>query len=666
VKSQPQVRKTKTVPTIHIKKVGKIIFLSFIFGGVTGVCILSEFCYTRHMPRKKNVLSKLTLRLVLEVAMVLAALFAIFLAGDVTSVFIIITVALYFFTTEALPVDMTALLVMLLVILSGIVTTQEGFSGFSSPATIAVLCMFILSAGVEKTGVINKLGGMISKYAKNSYSKQISFIAVLIAPVSGFLNNTAAVAIFLPMIVQMSAKLRTAATKLLIPLSFLAMMGGTLTLIGTSTNILASETLAQSGFEPLGMFEFTHIGVVVLLIGIVYFLTIGRFLLPSRGAEAQKDKLLPDHFLSSVKINKGSRLIGKTVKSLHFESKFGLKVLKLVRGRTSYVKGLSDREFAEGDVLIVSGDEQSVINFDGAKKGTLVPLDSFDRRMPNGKIVKVMIKSANFLHRKTLGSVNFWKRYSVSVIGIHREDVDPGHVSNMTLKNGEVLLVRTSGVNLKKLRKSKDFMVLEEVEDAYDESKTLVAVGIVGVVVVLAALNILPIAVAALVGVLLMFVTKCLNPDEVYDAVNWDVIFLLAGVIPLGLALQNSGGADIIADAVVKSSEFLSPLLLLMVFYLITTLLTEIISNNAAVVLLIPIGLSVADKLELNPTAFVLAVMFAASTSFLTPVGYQTNTMIYGAGNYKFSDFIKVGAPLNLILLVVTTLLISHFFGLQV
>lgn len=598
--------------------------------------------------------------------MVLAAVLAVFLAGDMTSVFIIIVVALYFFTTEALPVDMTALLVMLLVILSGIVTPQEGFSGFSSPATIAVLCMFILSAGVERTGVINKLGHLVSKYAGKSYFKQLLFIAILIAPISGFLNNTAAVAIFLPMIVHMGLQTRTPVTKLLIPLSFLAMMGGTLTLIGTSTNILASETLAQAGFDPLGMFQFSHIGLIVLAIGVVYFLTVGQFLLPSRAAEAQEEALLPKQFLSSVKIKRGSRLVGKTIKDLHFKSKFGLEVLKIVRGGGSFVKDLAKMELAEEDVLMVSGEEQKIIDFDSDKKGVLVPIDTYRRRMSGGKIVKVMIKSANFLHKKTLGSVNFWRRYLVSVVGIHREHLDSGRIRNMTLKNGEVLLVKTSETNLKRLRKSKDFMVLEEVEGEYHEERTLVAIGIVALVVSLAALNLLPIAVSALIGVLLMFVTRCLRPEEVYDAVNWDIIFLLAGVIPLGLALQNSGGADMIADFVVKSSTFLSPILLLMVFYLITTLLTEIISNNAAVVLLIPIGISVADKLDLNPIAFVLAVMFAASTSFLTPVGYQTNTMVYGAGNYKFSDFIKVGAPLNLIFLVVTTFLIYYFFGLEV
>ena len=621
------------------------------------------------MPRKQKLLKtlaqKITFRLILEILMVFSAIAAIFLAEDITSVFIIIVVALYFFTTEALPVDMTALLVMLLVILSGIITPQQGFSGFSSPATIAVLCMFILSAGVERTGVISKLGHLVSKYAGRSYFKQLLFIAIIIAPMSGFLNNTAAVAIFLPMIMHMAVQTRTPATKLLIPLSFLAMMGGTLTLIGTSTNILASETLAQSGYDPLGMFQFSHIGAIILVIGVIYFLTIGQFLLPTRSTEVQDEKILPNQFLSSVKIEKGSRLIGKTVKNLHFESKFGLKVLKLIRGNSSHVKDLVKMEIAEEDVLIVSGEEKKIIDFDGEKKGMLVSIDTFRNRLNGGKIVKVMVKSMNFLHKKTLSSVDFWGRYLVSVVGIHRENIESGHISSMTLKNGEVLLVKTSRTNLKRLQKSKDFMVLEEVEGEYDEAKTFLAMGIVALVVTLAALNLLPIAVSALIGVLLMFVTKCLRPEEVYDAVNWDIIFLLAGVIPLGLALQYSGGADLIADLVVKSSGFLTPLLLLMVFYLITTLLTEIVSNNAAVILLIPIGLSVADKLDLNPIAFVLAVMFAASTSFLTPVGYQTNTMVYGAGNYKFSDFIKVGAPLNLIFLVVTTFLIYYFFGIE-
>ena len=593
----------------------------------------------------------------------LGFLVALFPVGDMVRIFLIIGMALYLFTTELLPVDMTALLIMLMLIVTGLVSPDEGFSGFSNGATLTVLAMFILSAGVERTGLIKKLGGHLFKFAGNSLFRQILVIALFIGPISGFLNNTATVAIFLPMVIALGIQAKTPVTKLLIPLSFISMLGGTLTLIGTSTNVLASSLLSQYDMRPFGMFEFTQIGVIVLIIGVVYFLTIGRFLLPSRETEATEEDFIPSHFLATVRVDHGSRFIGKSVKQLDFETKFNLRVLKIARDGTSFIKNLKTQPIQENDLLVVSGNTQRIMDFDRRKKESIVAFDHPERRRTHGRIVKIIIKSS-FFHQKTISEIRFWHRYNISLLGIHRAELDPGHIANLKLKHGEVLLVKVSQTNLKRLRKSRDFLILEEVEGEYREEKSLQALAIVAGVVALAALNVLPIAVSAMIGVLLMFLTRILRPFEVYDSVNWDVIFLLAGVIPLGIAMQKSGAADLIANTIVSNASFMTPLVLLMVFYALTTVLTEIISNNAAVVLLIPIGISVADKLELNPVAFVLAVMFAASTSFLTPVGYQTNTMVYGSANYKFTDFIKVGGPLNLILLFVTSYLIYHFFGI--
>ena len=593
----------------------------------------------------------------------LGFLVALFLVGDMVRIFLIIGMALYLFTTELLPVDMTALLIMLMLIVTGLVSPDEGFSGFSNGATLTVLAMFILSAGVERTGLIKKLGGHLFKFAGNSLFRQILVIALFIGPISGFLNNTATVAIFLPMVIALGIQAKTPVTKLLIPLSFISMLGGTLTLIGTSTNVLASSLLSQYDMRPFGMFEFTQIGVIVLIIGVVYFLTNGRFLLPSRETEATEEDFIPSHFLATVRVDHGSRFIGKSVKQLDFETKFNLRVLKIARDGTSFIKNLKTQPIQENDLLVVSGNTQRIMDFDRRKKESIVAFDHPERRRTHGRIVKIIIKSS-FFHQKTISEIRFWHRYNISLLGIHRAELDPGHIANLKLKHGEVLLVKVSQTNLKRLRKSRDFLILEEVEGEYREEKSLQALAIVAGVVALAALNVLPIAVSAMIGVLLMFLTRILRPFEVYDSVNWDVIFLLAGVIPLGIAMQKSGAADLIANTIVSNASFMTPLVLLMVFYALTTVLTEIISNNAAVVLLIPIGISVADKLELNPVAFVLAVMFAASTSFLTPVGYQTNTMVYGSANYKFTDFIKVGGPLNLILLFVTSYLIYHFFGI--
>jgi len=590
-------------------------------------------------------------------------------ADPVIKVATIILWSLFLFTTEKFPVDITSMLIMITVIISGLVTPAQGVSGFSNTATITVLCMFILSAGIEKTGVIHKIGNFVFGFIKNSELLQIIIIALIIAPLSGFINNTAAVAIFLPMVLKLSNKSKTPATKLLIPLSYIAMLGGTLTVIGTSTNILANSILEEAFLPGFTMFEFTKIGFIVLVIGILYFLFIGRFLLPSRKNEEKTKDKIANKFLTELKIEEGSSFIGKTLKEVKFVEKFDVEILKIIRGKKSFVKNVISHVLEQDDVLVMFAEEQRIIELDGRpNEKLLLNFDDSLRRMPaeTSKIVKVLVKSVQAFHQKTLEEIGFWKKYSAAIIGIHRQEkgILAQRLSTMKLESGEVFLVKVSKTNLQALRESPDLMLFEELKQEYDPKKMLTAFTIMILVVLLPVFNVLPIMVSALCGVFLMFITKCLRPNEIYASVHWNVIFLLAGLIPLGIAMQESGASNLVANSIIGSSDFLSPVMILGLFYLVTTVLTEIISNNAAVVLLLPIAVAVAQKLGLDPKAFALSIMFAASTSFLSPVGYQTNTMVFGAGNYRFSDFIKVGAPLNLILLFLTTFLIYHFFGL--
>ena len=591
------------------------------------------------------------------------------LAGPVTKVVTVIVWALFLFTTEKFPVDITSMFIMIILIISGLVTPEQGVSGFSNTATITVLCMFILSAGIKKTGVIHKIGNLVFGFIKNSELLQIIMIALVIAPLSGFINNTAAVAIFLPMVLKLANKSKTPATKLLIPLSYIAMLGGTLTIVGTSTNILANSVLEEALLPGFTMFEFTKIGFIVLIAGILYFLFVGRFLLPSRKNEDDDEERIANKFLAELKIEDGSSFIGKTLKEIKFEEKFDSEILKIIRGKKSFVKSVASQVLERGDILVIFAEEQRIIEFDGREnEKLLLNFDDSIRRMPaeTSKIVKVLVKSVHAFHQKTLEEIGFWKKYSAAIIGLHRQEKEilSQRLSTLKLESGEVFLVKVSKTNLQSLRESSDLMLFEEIKQKYDPKKMLTAFSILLLVVLLPTFNVLPIMVSALCGVFLMFITKCLSPSEIYSSVHWNVIFLLAGLIPLGIAVQESGASDLVANAIIGWSDFLSPVMILGLFYLVTTILTEIISNNAAVVLLLPIAIAVAQKLGVDPKAFALAVMFAASTSFLSPVGYQTNTMVFGAGNYRFSDFIKVGAPLNFILFFLTTFLIYHFFGL--
>lgn len=576
--------------------------------------------------------------------------------------------ALYLFTTEKFPVDITAMLIMIVLIVSKLITPEQGVSGFSNPATITVLCMFILSAGIEKTGIIQKIGNTVFGIVGKSEVLQLLMLAIIIVPLSGFVNNTAAVAIFLPMILNLSKKSNTPATKLLIPLSFISMLGGTLTLLGTSTNILASSILEKNNLAGFSMFEFVHIGAIISIVGVLYFLFIGRFLLPSRKNSETKEEKLASIFLAELQIKKGSKFIGKTLNETKFSETFDIEIIKIIRGKQSFVSNMQNQNLEEEDILVIYGDEQRIIELDKREnEKLLLNFDSKLRRITTGtaKIVKVLVKGTHRIKNKTFEQIGFRRRYFASVIGMHRKnsEINTQRIADMKLKSGEVFLVKVAQSNLSILEQSNDLMLLEEIKHEYDPRKMGMAILIMTMVVLLPAFNLLPIMVSALIGVFFMFITKCLKADEIYRSVAWDVIFLLAGVIPLGIAIQESGAATWVATSIAGMSSFLSPLIILGLFYFVTTILTQILSNNAAVVLLMPIAISVAQNIEgLGVKTLALAVMFAASTCFLSPVGYQTNTMVYGAGNYKFSDFLKVGAPLNLILLFVTTFLIYYFF----
>lgn len=589
---------------------------------------------------------------------------------EIFLVFLVISGALYLFVTEKLPIDMTAFLILITLMLLGLKfpdafpSISEGLSGLANEATVTVLAMFVLSAGVQRTGFIHKLGQRVFSFAGNSELRQLMTIALLVAPVSGFINNTAAVAIMLPMVLDLARRSGNRATKLLIPLSFFGMLGGTLTIIGTSTNILATSILRDTEGIIIGLFDFTKLGIIVLLVGFTYFMVLGRFLLPDRRSKKTNDDDFTDSdlFLTEVVVEKGERLIGKTIKESKFEVKNDVKVVKLIRDKKSFIKTVDEKKLEEGDILVLRASEQRIIDLIQKESVKLLPnFDEEARRLParKGKILKIMLRGINAFHDRSLDEINFWRKYNAAVVGIQESDISSQRLGSKKLRVGQVLLIQASVSNIQKIRFSKDFLLLETLEQEYNREKMWTSIGIVFAVVFTAAAFSVPIVISALAGVLAMVLTKCLPTEDVYGAINWEIIFLLAGVIPLGIAMQKSGAAAFLANGIVSLAEGSHPIIILALFYLITTLLTEIISNNASVALLIPIAISVAEELSgIPPLALVLTVMFAASTSFLTPVGYQTNTMVYGSADYKFSDFLKVGAPLNLLLLVVTTFLI--------
>ena len=620
-------------------------------------------------------------------------------------VFTIILVALVLFATEAVPVDVTAIGIMIALLVvepvstmlvdwgvlesavyvlrvpgSEVTAVERGLSGFASVATITVLAMFILSAGVRRTGAIQILGRKVGAFTGEDETRQLGATIGIVSPISGFINNTAAVAILLPMVTDLAEKGKTSPSKLLLPLSYASMFGGTLTLIGTSTNILASDLSARLGrdlgipeLHAFSMFEFTHLGVIMMAVGLVYLMTIGRRLVPARikPEEDLTHEYEMADYLTEVVVREDSPVVGQRVGEALEGTDFDVDVVQLIRDDAVFLEPLGQKVIRVGDVFALRTDRDTLVELMDADGFDLlgdVAVTDAELEAPEAghNLVEIVVAPGSFLVGETLASSNFRQRYDATVLALRRGGaVIRDRMDRTRLRVGDTLLVQGATDSIDRLNNNRNFIVAQEVDRPdYRESKIPVAVGIVAAVVGLAALTPINIAVAALAGALGMVLTGCLKPTEMYDAVEWDVIFLLAGVIPLGIALEVTGGAALLADGIVAVAPSLPPIVVLGLMYVVTALLTNVISNNASVVLMIPVAAEAAVTLGANPFSFVLSVTFAASTAFMTPIGYQTNLFVYGPGGYEFMDYVRAGAPLQAIFAVVTTLGIAAFWGL--
>jgi di/tricarboxylate transporter len=604
----------------------------------------------------------------------------------------VVLLALVFFATEALPVDITALGVMVTLMLVQPLSAEaaalgllaepivlfvdypgDGLSGFANTATLTVLAMFVLSEGVRRTGVVQRLGAAISDVTGDDETRQLGATIGVVGPISGFINNTAAVAILLPMVTDLAERGKTSPSKLLLPLSYASMFGGMLTLIGTSTNILASDLSARLIGEPFSMFEFTQLGVVVSIVGTAYLMTAGRVLTPERIKPQQDltEEFEMAEYLTEVMVRADSPLVGQRVSDALVETDFDVDLLQLIRDDSVFLEPLGPKEVHAGDIFAVRTDRDTLVDLLDVEGLEVVPgvtVDEAELESAEGgqNLVEVVLTPGSTLVGETLTTAAFRQQYDATVLALRRGgELVRQRLDDVTLRVGDTLLVQATAESIERLDRNRNFIVAQTIERTdYRESKAPVAIGVVAAVVGFAAVDVLPIVVSALAGSLAMVFTGCLKPTEVYDAIQWDVVFLLAGVIPLGIALETTGAAALLASGVVTASSVLPLVAVLGLFYVVTALLTNVVSNNASVVLMIPVAVDAAGALDANAFAFIMAVTFAASTAFMTPVGYQTNLFVYGPGGYRFADYIRVGAPLQAIFAVVTTLGIVYFFGL--
>ena len=595
---------------------------------------------------------------------------------DIILTLSVLALALIAFIFEWLPVDLTALIITIVLMLLGLVSPEDGISGFGNTATITVMAMFILSAGVTRTGAIQVVRDLLIKWGGKSISRKIFLMGAIVGPISAVINNTAVVAIFIPIIEDWSHKQGVSVSKLLMPLSFASILGGTLTLIGTSTNILASGLYRDGGYREFSVFEFTSLGAIIFVVGLAYLAFFTPRLLPNR-KKADNDSLSQSYelndYVTEVVVSETSSLIGETLKTSGIQRKYDIDVLELIHDGMHFPPPIADKKISAGDILIVRGSREIVLQIKEKKEIEILPdikftKDSLDEELntEQDKVGEVLILSNSRLIGSTLRDLRFRQRYNATVLAIRRgQELIRDRLGRVSLRFGDLLLVQGPKQSFLGLQTTRELLVLEQKDaENFREDKAIIAIAICVGVILASALNLIPIMVSALTGVIFMVLMGILKPGEIYGAVRWDVIFLLAGLIPLSIAMRDSGATKLISDQLLIVGNYVSGYWILTFFYIVTTVLTAILSNNAAVLLMIPLGIDIAETMGIDPISLIFAVTFAASNSFMTPISYQTNTMVYGPGGYKFIDFMRLGTPLSILMTVITPALIILLYGI--
>jgi di/tricarboxylate transporter len=586
-------------------------------------------------------------------------------------ILLILLGALILFVSEKLRVDVVAMVVLAALLLTGLITVEEAFAGFSSPAVITVIAVFIISGALYYSGVADAIARAVLRVAGDDPIRLLIIIMATAGIMSAFMNNIGAVAIMLPAVISAANSLKIAPSRLLLPLAFSALLGGNLTLIGTPPNILASSILdGYPNLEPFGFFDFLPMGAIVFIGGILYMVFIGRHLLPDRRtitAPSEAYQLRP--YLTELLVVEGSPLIGRSVPAAGVGEQYNLNIVHIERGDDKPVFPSPDQLMRTGDILLVEGQPDDIVNATDALQLMPVPGNNgLEQDLTAGSAVlaEIALGPRSDLVGQTLQEMDFRNRYDLSVLAMrHAGESIVSRLADIPLEFGDSLLVQGEAGKIDLLRREDDFLVLDRPPT---ETRRL-GKGRLAIVILIATLVVITFgwldpAAGMFIGALLMILTGVVRMDEAYDAIEWKAVFLIACILPLGVAMETSGTAELIANTLVGLVGGLGPMAVLLAVFLLTALMTEIISNAAATVLVVPIAIDTALSLGASPYAFVMAVVIAASTSFLLPIGHQVNVLVFGPGGYKVTDYTRVGIWLNLIILILVAIFLPIFWPL--
>jgi len=582
---------------------------------------------------------------------------------------IIIVAALVLFSIETLPAEVIALGIMMTLIISGILPADIAFEGFGSGTSIMILGLLILTAALVRTGVIQQISRKILMTIGDNKTKLYWVIMGTAGILSAFMSNTATSAFFTPMTIGLARKFKIPPSKLLMSLAFATILASSVTLVGTSTNVVVSGLMEQHGMAPLGMFELTPVGIPILIVGLLYMYLIGRHLVPVRDQEDQdfSSEIMP--YISEFTVTSDSPWSGKNLDEIGLGKLYDLTVLRILKESGYHIEPRANTVFQPGDRVLVEGnrdqlvtlEDEGIVTFTGKfKQGQQAGETSQDFAM-----AEVILLPGSPLVGRTLAGLNFRDRYGLQVLGVNRKGETIHHrISRARLQVGDQLLLQGDQDTIDSLGSNNNFRVVTGKLDAMPETKRApIALGIFAVVLLLVSFGIVSLPVAVMLGALAVFVTRCITPGEAYRRVNWNLWLLISCMLALGQAMEISGLADLLADQLVLLIGGTNPILLLSAFFVISLLLTQPMSNQAAAVVIIPVAIQTAVQLGLNPRTFAVMIAVGASCSFITPLE-PAALIVYGAGNYRFFDFIKVGSILTVLIYVIAILMVPWLWPL--